>query len=152
MRVAVCGHRRLDGSVADDVDEALRQHLSTVDRLVGISSLSEGAEQIFAHAVLDTGGRLLVVVPAEGHRDALPPSCRAGYDSLVRRALDVVSLRFDAPTAQARLAAARHMLERADQLVAIWDRQAADVDGGPVDVIREAIWRRIPVKVIWPTG
>lgn len=152
MRVAVCGHRQLDGSIADDVEEALRRHLATVDRLVGISSLSEGAEQIFAHAVLDAGGQLLVVVPAERHRERLPPASRPDYDSLMRRAFDVVQLRFGKPTAAAHLAAARHMLERADQLVAVWNGQVDDVDGGPVDVIREALGRRIPVKVIWPPG
>lgn len=151
MRVAVCGHRRLDGPTADGVDQALREHLATVDRLVGISCLTDGAEQIFANAVLEAGGQLLVVVPSDGHRENLPPSARQDYDALVRRAFDVVSLRFGEPTAEAYLAAARHMLERADQLVAVWDRRSADTAGGPVDVIREAIRRRIPVKVIWPS-
>lgn len=150
MRVAVWGHRQLDEATASEVDQAIRQHLATVDRLVGLTCLADGADRIFAKAVLEAGGQLRVVVPAEGHREQMPATSRHGYDALLRRAIDVVNLRFGEPSAEAYLAAARHMLERADQLVAVWNRKAADTEGGPVDVIREAVWRRVPVKVIWP--
>ncbi|WP_152691159.1 hypothetical protein [Jiangella alkaliphila] len=152
MRVAVTGHRSLDEVTASLISHAIRKHLATIDRLVGISCLTEGADRLFARAVLDVGGRLVIVVPSARHRDLLPVSSLYDYDALLNRAFDVVRLRFDESDPEALLAASRHMLERADELVAVWNGRPACRLGGPADVVREALRLRVTVKVIWPAS
>jgi hypothetical protein len=72
-RIAITGHRGLSDEVEALVDLALRKELTRhADGLVGISCLADGADQLFARAVLDLGGELEAVVPAARYRDGLP--------------------------------------------------------------------------------
>ena len=54
-----------------------------------MSALADGADQIFARAVLDTGGQLEVIVPAAQYRAGLPESSHGTYDSLLAKACHV---------------------------------------------------------------
>src|SRR5690606_16048011 len=61
-RIAITGHRGLSDKVEVLVDLALRKELTRhADGLVGISCLADGADQLFARAVLDLGGELEAV-------------------------------------------------------------------------------------------
>lgn len=72
-RIAVSGHRDLPTGTVQLVDKALRAALSERPADVrGLTCLAAGADQIFARAVLDLGGDIEVVVPAEKYRDGLP--------------------------------------------------------------------------------
>ncbi|HEX9358560.1 MAG TPA: hypothetical protein VF933_32700, partial [Streptosporangiaceae bacterium] len=66
MRIAITGHRGLPAATERLVDRAIREQLAAYaeDDLVGVSALADGADQLFARAVLDAGGRLEVIVPA----------------------------------------------------------------------------------------
>src|SRR5215472_4033900 len=75
MRIAITGHRGLPAATERLVDKAIRDQLArdaADDHLVGISNLADGADQIFARAVLDAGGQLEAIVPAVQYRDGLP--------------------------------------------------------------------------------
>ncbi len=75
-RLAVSGHRNLPAGSMRLVGEAIRLALSDgAGNVTGLSCLADGADQIFARAVLDLGGDIEAVIPAEKHRDGLP---RAG--------------------------------------------------------------------------
>ncbi|GAB3762805.1 hypothetical protein [Microlunatus parietis] len=76
MRIAITGHRGLSPETSRLVDQAIRAELDQVaaDHLVGISGLADGADQLFARAVLDAGGQLQVIVPAKRYREGLPTS------------------------------------------------------------------------------
>lgn len=154
MRIAISGHRGLGEPTTRLVDEAIRAELAVVppDELFGITCLADGADQLFAKAVLDAGGRLLVVVPAAKYRDGLPAAAHSTYDDLLERAIDVQQLAFTESTPQAHMAASRHMLHRADQLFAVWDGQPARAWGGTADVVAEARELGLSVRVIWPDG
>ncbi|MGW4406713.1 hypothetical protein ACWEJ6_21985 [Nonomuraea sp. NPDC004702] len=59
VRVAVSGHRGLPGETAALVDQAIREALvEYLPGLSGLSCLADGADQIFARAVLDLDGVL----------------------------------------------------------------------------------------------
>ncbi|WP_198036876.1 hypothetical protein [Nocardia sp. BMG51109] len=64
-RIAITGHRGLPSATTELVDKALRSELAerTDDELVGSSCLADGADALFARAVLDARGSLVVVVP-----------------------------------------------------------------------------------------
>jgi hypothetical protein len=154
MRIAITGHRGLPAATERLVDRAIRNQLAAYadHDLVGVSALADGADQLFARAVLDAGGRLEVIVPAARYRDGLPASAHAAYDELLARATRVDRLNRVESTEQAHMAASQAMLARADRLFAVWDGKHARGYGGTADVVAEARKRAVPVTVIWPEG
>jgi hypothetical protein len=154
MRIAITAHRGLPAATERRVDQAIRKQLATYadSDLVGISNLADGADQLFAQAVLDAGGQLEVIVPAAQYRDGLPESAHAAYDSLLSKAAKVDRLNRVESTGDAHMEASSAMLATADRLFAVWDGKPARGYGGTADVVAEARQRGVPVTVIWPEG
>ena len=153
-RIAITGHRALPDDTAGKVRDAISNQLGRDDdgEVTGLSCLADGADQIFARAVLDGGGRLEVIVPAAAYRDGLPEQARGEYDALLAAASDIKRLRFSESTSESHMAASQAMLAGADRLYAVWDGKPARGYGGTADVVAEAITRGIPVSIIWPPG
>ncbi len=152
-RIAVTGHRNLSGDATDLVDHAIRKALAPHggQELTGLCCLGDGADQIFARAVLDLGGALEVVVPGNGFRDTLPARSHHRYDELLRAASAVHHIRPRDGTAPAMPVAA-YMLTHAHLLFAVWDGEAPQGQGGTADVVAYARNHGVPVEVIWPAG
>ncbi len=153
-RLAITGHRGLPQVTERLVEAALRAEVGRYagGELVGLSCLADGADTLFAHAVLDAGGSLTVVVPAAQYREGLPAEHHATYDALMDRAVEVIRLDRTESDSQAHLDASLHMIEQADELVAVWDGKPARGHGGTADVVDAARERGVPVAVIWPDG
>lgn len=153
-RLAVTGHRELPKHTERLVETALRAEIAkhSGDELVGLSCIADGADALFARAVLDAGGTLVVVVPAERYRDGLPGSHHGTYDALMARASDVIRLNHPESDSHAHMDASLRMMEHADELLAVWDGQHARGYGGTADVVHAARERGLPVTVIWPEG
>jgi hypothetical protein len=153
-RIAVSGHRGLTSDVTALVDHAIRSVLATEDpsSLVGISCLADGADQIFARAVLDAGGRLEVVVPARAYRDRLPAETHAEYDRLLALASAVTRLDREESTSDAHMSASVTMVDSADRILAVWDGKPSRAPGGTADVVDHARERGVPTVRIWPSG
>lgn len=154
MHIAITGHRGLPAETERLVDRAIREQLAAYAGrdVVGVSNLADGADQLFAQAVLDAGGQLEVIVPAARYRDGLPESAHATYDTLLSRASSVHRIDRIESNEYAHMEASRAMLDRAERLFAVWDGQPARGYGGTADVVAEARDRGIPVTVIWPEG
>ena len=153
LRVAVSGHRDLPAGTVRLVDEAIRLALSDhAVEVTGLSCLADGADQIFARAVLDLGGDIEAVVPAEQYRNGLPAHAHGEYDRLLAKAVAVHRLPFTESTSEAHMAASELMIGEADELFAVWDCKPARGDGGTADVVAYARERGLPVRVIWPDG
>lgn len=151
--VAISGHRGLSSETTALVEAGIRKALAEhAPDVVGLSCLADGADQIFARAVLQAGGRLEVVIPAEQYRDNLPAEAWDEYDALMSRAERVHRLDFIESTSEAHMAASVFMLDHADELLAVWDGKPARGFGGTADVVVEARTRGIPVRVVWPEG
>jgi hypothetical protein len=149
----VSGHRDLPGGTVYLVDKAIRAALSErAAKVTGLSCLADGADQIFARAVLDLGGDIEAVVPAEKYRDELPGPAHAEYDRLLASAVTVHGLPFTESTAEAHMAASGLMIDKADELYAVWDGKPARGHGGTADVVAYARERGTPIQVIWPAG
>jgi len=153
-RLGISGHQKLPSPTTKLVDRALRELLTSFQpkTLVGVSCLCDGADQLFAHAVLDRGGTLHVVVPAEEYRDSLPPEAQPRYDDLISQAARVERLPFKESTEAAHLAGGNAVVERSDLLIAVWDGAPARGLGGTADIVAYARRRGIPVEVVWPPG
>lgn len=154
MRIAISGHRGLTTETELLVDTEIRGRLSaySASDLVGISYLADGADQVFAAAVLDAGGKLEVVVPAKQFRESLPQASWQTYDALLARADDVHELEHTTLTDEALKEAGTALLEQADRLYAVWDGKSPRGKLGPADVVKLAKDREIGVSVIWPEG
>lgn len=74
MRLAVTGHRGLTEATQRLVDAGLRHIIAEYAEgdLVGLSRIADGADSIFAQAILDAGATLVVIVPAAKYRAGLP--------------------------------------------------------------------------------
>jgi hypothetical protein len=152
-RVAVSGHRGLPADTVRLISEALRVALEdSALAVTGLSCLADGADQIFARAVLDSGGQIEAVVPALRYREGLPAEALAEYDALIARAAVVHPLPFRDSTSEAHMAASEFMVGLADELWAVWDGEPARAYGGTADVVAYAHEKGIPVRVIWPEG
>ncbi|KEI45063.1 hypothetical protein GU90_07660 [Saccharopolyspora rectivirgula] len=152
-RLAVTGHRGLPQQTTMLVEHALRSELEKYgESLIGLSCIADGADALFARAVLDQGGSLIVVVPAANYREKLPEEHHADYDELFSRASEIIRLDFPDSTAESHMTASVKMIELADRLVAVWDGKPARGYGGTADVVAAARERDLPVTVIWPDG
>jgi hypothetical protein len=152
-RIAISGHRGLDTHTTHLVDQAIRELISgDAADITGLSCLADGADQIFARAVVELGGKLEVIVPAEEYRAALPAGARAEYDELLSRAVAVHRLPFTESTSESHMAASELMLDNADELYAVWDGKPARGYGGTADVVTYARDHQTPVRVLWPSG
>ncbi|GGO16719.1 hypothetical protein GCM10010116_33780 [Microbispora rosea subsp. aerata] len=146
VRIAVTGHRNLDPVTTSLVDAEVRTFLRAyAPRMVGISCLALGADQIFAAAVLDLGGTLEAVVPAREYGEG-------AFHALLAVASRVRRLPFERASPEAYAAANELLIETADLLVAVWDGLPARGSGGTAEAVGAAARRRVPVRVIWPAG
>ncbi|WP_217140221.1 hypothetical protein [Streptomyces sp. AC627_RSS907] len=154
MRVGITGHRGLGVGVERRVREMLDEAVNAYDAadLVGVSCIADGPDAWFAEAVVKHGGRLEVVMPAAGYRDALPEWHHAAYDDLLGQASDVHETGMDESTPEAHMAGSEILVSLSDELLAVWDGKPARGFGGTADVVSYAERRGVPVRVLWPEG
>ena len=130
-----------------------RRVLPVGAQLCGVSSLAEGADQLFAAHVLAVGGVLEAIVPCEDYINSLATeSGRARYEQLRNAAGRVITLPFPQPSEEAFLAAGQALVDRCDHLFAVWDGRPARGLGGTADVVSYARSRGRPITVLWVDG
>jgi len=130
-----------------------RRVLPAGPQLCGVSSLAEGADQLFAGHVLAAGGVLEAIVPCQDYdRSLATDSGRVRYEQLRNAAETVITLPFPKPSEEAFLAAGQAMVDRCDHLFAVWDGRPARGLGGTADVVSYARTRGRPITVLWVDG
>lgn len=153
--IGVTGHRFLAeiDKLAASVDEALAkvQQAFPGQPMVVISSLAEGADRLVAHRVLmGFQGRLVVPLPlpqADYMKDFPSAQSQQEFLNLLRQADEVVELPPTANRDAAYEAAGRYVLDRCDALMALWDGQGAQGQGGTGEMVALARQRGLPL--IW---
>jgi hypothetical protein len=179
LRVGVTGHRTLRGD-GEAVGRAVESILTTIReaaaalawpdpcRLILVSSLAEGADQLVARAGLSLGYELAVALPfpaAAFRLDFAPESdAERRFDALLGEARSVLELDGDrgsdarpapsgiASASAAYEAAGRVVLGHADLLLALVDDDHAGSRGGAAQMLREALAEDIPAAVIPPSN
>jgi hypothetical protein len=151
--IGVSGHRFLaevDKLVAA-VREALRMAQAAYPgrRLLILSSLAEGADRLVADEVLAIAGSRLVAIlplpPEEYRKDFGTDASQAEFDSLLARADEVRVLPPTATRNEAYEQAGLAVADGADALIALWDGQGAQGQGGTAEIVYRALDRGIPV-------
>jgi hypothetical protein len=159
-QLAITGHRGLSAELEAEVDRLIRAAVDEAGarigpdggHVVGVSCLADGADAVFARAVLDAGGSLVAVLPASEYRESLPEDYRPVYDELLARAGRVVRLPYVTPDPHAYMEAGKRMVDESDSLLAVWDGRPGRGPGGTADVVAYARSRGVPVTVLWPDG
>jgi hypothetical protein len=155
MRIGCTGHQSLSPSTRRRVAVAITSLLASEadDTLVGLTSLAEGADQLFAYAILAAGGQLHAIVPSDGYEQSFASEqARNAYTALLAVAANSTRMPFAAPSEDAYLAAGQEVADRCDILVAVWDGKEAAGKGGTGDIVAYARSRGSEVRVIWPKG
>lgn len=154
MRLGITGHRGLVDGVAHQVHEAIRSELSRYSpgELVGVSCIADGPDAWFARGVLDRGGRIEVVIPADAYRAGLPEWHHAEYDALLAAAAEVHHTGLAESDSRAHMAGSEVLVGLVDRLIAVWDGEPARGYGGTADVVAYAHRTGVPVHVLWPAG
>ena len=153
-RIGVTGHQLIPDVAREFVIDALRRHADAHrGSVVGVSSLAAGADQLFAEIVLAGGGQLEVIVPSAGYEASFESEAASDtYSRLLDAAVGVTTMPFDRPSEEAYWAAGQAIVDRSDELLAVWDGQPARGLGGTADVVAYARRKHCPVSVIWPNG
>ena len=155
MTIVGCtGHQDIPEEAIDYVRQAIRSELRSFDSLAltGICSLAAGADQLFAEAVLDSGGKLDVIIPSSGYEKTFDAKDSACYRRLLRRASKRRTLDWPEPSENAFLDAGHHVADSADVLIAVWDGRESRGKGGTADIVRYAQQKGKRTVVIWPDG
>ncbi|MFC8043576.1 hypothetical protein [Nocardia sp. NPDC057353] len=146
------GQMNITDDTATAVYTAIRALLAehALTELTGVSCIANGADSVFARAVLDSGARLEVVLPSRNYRVAkVKPDHAAEFDDLAERATDVRVMDFDNAGREAYEAANEAVLGTVDRMVAVWDGDTGQA-GGTGSVVALARERGVPVDVVWP--
>lgn len=151
--IGITGHRGLPTPTTRLIKHALRETLADYGtRVTGVTSLADGADQLFARAVLEAGGLIEVIVPAAQYRESLPVESHAEYDDLFDHAIKVHRLQFTESTSESHMAASELMISMVGELFAVWDQQPARGYGGTAEIVAHAHEQGRPVRIIWPDG
>ncbi|MFJ7156836.1 hypothetical protein ACIQUQ_18055 [Streptomyces sp. NPDC101118] len=153
-RIGVTGHRSIPGEVLAHVTDGLRDLLDGHDGpMEALSSLAEGADQIFADIALECGADLTVVIPSGDYEKTFAdPEALARYRRLKGRATQEVRMDYAHSTDDAYYAAGTFIADACDRLVAVWDGLPARGRGGTGDIVAYARGLGKPVTVIWCDG
>jgi len=153
MVVGATGHQDIPTAALAAIRGGIEKALGRVAKpLEGVSSLAEGADQLFAELVLREGGRLRAVIPSPRYEETFTADGLHRYRALLEAAADVETLDYPAPSEEAYLAAGKRVVDLSDRLIAVWDGQAARGLGGTADIVTYAHQTRKAVEVIWPEG
>lgn len=153
-RIGVTGHRSIPDEVRGHVEERLRDVLGGHEGpLEALSSLADGADQLFAAIALECGADLTVVIPSGDYEEAFEGAeALARYQALKRRATQEVRMDFARSTDEAYYAAGTFIADSCDRLVAVWDGLPARGHGGTGEIVAYARALGKPVIVIWCEG
>jgi hypothetical protein len=120
-------------------------------RLVALSALAEGADRIFAEVALGLGYRLEVALPfarANYEQTFTDQDTTPIFRTILARAASITELDGAlADTKAAYEAAGRHIVDKSNILIAVWDGKPAAGRGGTPDIVGYAVHAHKPV--VW---
>ena len=157
LRIGVTGHRRLTDPAA--LVPAIRAAVQgVVDRFLGpgaepallvISALAEGADRLVAAEVLARPDATLEAVlplpPGDYLDDFTGDASKAEFTEMLGRATSVWVARPGGSRDEAYERAGRHVVDRADVLIALWDGEPPRGRGGTATVVSYARAQGVPV-------
>jgi hypothetical protein len=153
LKIAVTGHRVL--AEPERLEAGIEQALRRIEAaypgrpLEILSALAEGADRLaLGPAVNRAGSRLVAVLPLEKYdylSDFGSSESKDEFLRLLARADEVIELPAQAEREQAYEAAGEFVCEHAEVLLAVWDGNSAQGQGGTATVVARARQRGLPI-------
>lgn len=151
--IGVTGHRILTD--IEKIEAGVERAIDRIEKafprepLTCLSALAEGADTIVAKKVMARSiAQLKVILPLPEYdyiTDFYSRQSREEFLSLLDRAVEVIRLPEPASRNEAYQAAGFYVLDHCDALVAVWDGQGAQGQGGTGEMVARARSRRLPV-------
>ena len=140
MKVGITGHQDLgDASHRHSVRVSLSSVLESLRIDIGFTSLAVGADQLFAQVLRENGVPYVAIIPSSNYEQTFNnQDDRNGYDFLLGKASDVITMPFEKPEEKAFYAAGQKIVDSSDLLVAIWNGLPAKGFGGTADIVHYA--------------
>ncbi len=139
MRVGITGHQNRPGIdwkwVAQTIESELRSFSAPIE---GLTSLAEGADQVFADAVLRCGGSLRAIIPLPDYEHYFRGAAAAAFHRL-KAASKLENLKPAGSDQASFYNAGKYIADAADILMAVWDGKSSKGFGGTADVVRYAL-------------
>ncbi|WP_197978909.1 MULTISPECIES: hypothetical protein [unclassified Microbacterium] len=151
-RIGFTGHQGLTQQTETLVRNEIDRVLSSDAEVVGLSSLAEGADQIFADLILKHGGILTAVIPSEDYDSTFDEAGLIRYRRLLAMAESVIKMGNAESNEEAFWAAGRYVVENSDRIIAVWNGKPAAGLGGTADVVDYARKLGRKVSIVWPEG
>ncbi|MDX6333448.1 MAG: hypothetical protein QOG05_788 [Streptosporangiaceae bacterium] len=164
LRIGVTGHRQLTDpaalvpAVRDAIQGVIERFLGAgaEPALLVISALAEGADRLVAAEVLAGPGATLEAVlplpPGEYVDDFTGDASKAEFNHLLGQAATVWQARPGGSRDEAYERAGRHVVDRADVLIALWDGEPPRGRGGTATVVAYAREQGVPVAWVPTSG
>ncbi len=164
LRIGVTGHRQLPdpGALLPAVRAAIQ---GLIERFLGpgaepallvVSALAEGADRLVATEVLAGPDASLEATlplpPGEYLGDFTGDASKAEFNELLGRAASVWLARPGASRDEAYERAGRHVVDRADVLIALWDGEPPRGRGGTATIVAYAREQGVPVAWVRTSG
>ena len=164
LRIGVTGHRRLTdpATLVPGIRAAIQ---GVVERFLGpaaqpallvISALAEGADRLVAAEVLAgpdaTLEAVLPLPPGDYLDDFTGDASKAEFTAMLGRAASVWVARPGSSRDEAYERAGRHVVDRADVLIALWDGEPPRGRGGTATVVSYAREQGVPVAWVQTSG
>jgi len=152
--IGITGHQNIPKDAVPYIKNRIENALRPLEgNFIGVSSLAEGADQIFVEIVLRLGGKLHVVIPCDKYEKTFEEnSAYQKYKNLLSKADEIEVLKNPEPSEDAYFEAGRRIVDMTQELIAIWDGCEARGKGGTADVVKYANGKGKKVVVIWPAG
>jgi len=154
IHIGTTGHRFLDDipKLQAGIDRALARITQAYpgEAWSVVSSLADGADRLVAQRVLlaRTDARLIVPLPlpvSDYYQDFSTATSRAEFENLLARAAEVIPPQIVTLRSEGYWLAGKMILDRSDILVALWDGQNAQGQGGTGEMVAIARQRGLPL-------
>ncbi|HUU37296.1 MAG TPA: SLATT domain-containing protein [Candidatus Desulfaltia sp.] len=163
--IGVTGHRRLENeaflaSEVAGVLEKIKNLLPPLKRtpvaFTVLSPLAEGADRLMAQVILGTTGAQLDVILPMGKEDYAAdftlPDSQAEFEELFAKSRKSRQLSPSPSRTEAYARAGRYTVDHCDVLIAIWDGEAGNGQGGTWEVVSYARTKQCPLFWIRADG
>ncbi len=151
--IGVTGHRIF--TEIEKIEAGVEQAIDRIEKafprepLICLSALAEGADTMVARKVMArAGARLKVILPLPEYdyiADFRSRESREDFLSLLGQAAEVIRLPALASRDEAYQAAGFYVLDHCDALIAVWDGQGAQGQGGTGEMVVRARLKKLPL-------
>jgi hypothetical protein len=132
------------------VRSAIREELTRIEAIKGLSSLAEGTDQIFAEECLAKSISVTAIIPFKAYETCFKAAALESYHSLLARC-ERQELDQNAQNEQvAFYGAGRFIVNNCDILIAVWDGKPSQGLGGTADIVAYAKTQDRKITIIDP--